>query len=100
MPSEDRIVHVTISGRVQGVGYRAWTYEEALKRDLRGWVRNRANGSVEAVFAGTAEAVAEMCSACWQGPRLAAVTNVVIIDTDETALAAGGGRSFQFLATL
>ena len=45
------IRHVTIRGRVQGVGYRAWVEHEALRRGLDGWVRNRRDGSVEAVFA-------------------------------------------------
>ena len=53
-PSGQSIVRVTISGRVQGVGYRAWTEMEATARGVRGWVRNRSNGDVEALFAGDA----------------------------------------------
>ena len=48
------IRHVTMRGRVQGVGYRAFVEHEALKRGIEGWVRNRRDGSVEAVFAGRA----------------------------------------------
>jgi acylphosphatase len=51
------IRHVLISGRVQGVGFRMWTEEEALERGLVGWVRNRRDGSVEALFAARVEAV-------------------------------------------
>ena len=69
----DTIRHVTISGRVQGVGYRAWVEDEAIARDLEGWVRNRRDGSVEAVFAGPAGAVTAMIAACRRGPSSARV---------------------------
>jgi acylphosphatase len=64
----DVMRHVTIRGRVQGVGYRAWTEVAALERGVQGWVRNRRDGSVEALFAGPQEAVAGMIEACQQGP--------------------------------
>jgi len=60
--------YVVIRGRVQGVGYRAWTEVTALERGLQGWVRNRRDGSVEALFAGLEEAVAAMIEACRRGP--------------------------------
>jgi len=69
-------VRVVIEGRVQGVGFRAWTEYEALSRGLRGWVRNRRDGSVEAVFAGDEGAVDAMVAACRQGPRAAKVTHL------------------------
>jgi acylphosphatase len=69
----DTIRHVTIRGRVQGVGYRAWVEDEAIARDLEGWVRNRRDGSVEAVFAGPAGAVTAMIAACRRGPPSARV---------------------------
>jgi acylphosphatase len=69
----DTIRHVTIRGRVQGVGYRYFVEHEARSRDLEGWVRNRRDGSVEAVFAGPAEAVAAMIAACRRGPSSARV---------------------------
>jgi acylphosphatase len=56
--------HAIIRGRVQGVGYRVWVEDEALRRGLAGWTRNRRDGSVEAVFAGAPEAVAAMIEAC------------------------------------
>jgi acylphosphatase len=62
------IRHVLIRGRVQGVGFRAWTEYTALERGLEGWVRNRRDGSVEAVFAGPQEAVAAMIAVCHEGP--------------------------------
>ena len=68
--------HVTIRGRVQGVGYRAFVDHEARARDLEGWVRNLRDGSVEAVFAGPAEVVTAMIAVCARGPSLARVDAV------------------------
>ncbi len=75
-----RAVRVRITGRVQGVWFRAWTVEQAAKRDLAGWVRNRADGSVEAVFVGAAPQVAAMVEACRQGPGAARVDDVAVTD--------------------
>lgn len=72
----ETIARVRIEGRVQGVWFRAWTAEEARSRNLRGWVRNRADGSVEALFAGDDAAVEEMIAACRHGSPLAKVTSV------------------------
>jgi acylphosphatase len=69
-------VHVIIEGRVQGVGFRAFVEREAKTRNLGGWVRNRADGSVEAVFAGEPTLVRSMVEACHRGPRLASVRAV------------------------
>jgi acylphosphatase len=66
--SEPIIRHVAIRGRVQGVGFRFWVEENAGLHDLEGWVRNRRDGSVEAVFAGPASAVARMIEVCRRGP--------------------------------
>jgi acylphosphatase len=62
------IRHVLIRGRVQAVGYRAWTEDTALITGVDGWVRNRTDGSVEAVFAGPRAAVEAMIEACRRGP--------------------------------
>ena len=82
-----RSVQLTISGRVQGVGFRAWTADQARRRGLTGWVRNRADGSVEARIAGAVEAVELMVSACRQGPSHAAVSHVEVIDAPEPVAA-------------
>jgi acylphosphatase len=74
------IRHVLIRGQVQRVGFRAWTEYTALGHGLEGWVRNRRDGSVEAVFAGPADQVAAMVDACRVGPRGARVT---VVDQDE-----------------
>ena len=62
------IRHVIVHGRVQGVGFRAFVEYEALARGIEGWVRNRRDGSVEALFAGEADVVADMIEACGRGP--------------------------------
>ena len=67
---------VRIRGKVQGVWYRAWTVEEASRRGLRGWVRNRRDGSVEAFFAGKADIIEAMIAACRTGPPLARVDSI------------------------
>jgi acylphosphatase len=67
---------LSITGRVQGVGYRAWTLREARRRALRGWVRNRLDGSVEALFIGEADKIADMISLCRKGPMLAQVQDI------------------------
>lgn len=72
----DAIRQVTITGRVQGVGYRAWVDYRARNNNLEGWVRNRRDGSVEALFAGPEEIVSEMVAACRRGPISAQVDSV------------------------
>ena len=71
-------VRVRISGRVQGVCFRAWTVEQAYALKLDGWVRNRRDGSVDAVFSGSAAAVDDMIRRCWEGPPAADVDQVSV----------------------
>jgi acylphosphatase len=75
-------VRVMIEGRVQGVWFRGWTVEQAKRRGLDGWVRNRRDGSVEALFSGAAEAVLAMVQACRRGPPFAHVVTVREMPTD------------------
>jgi acylphosphatase len=79
--------HVIIRGRVQGIGYRAWTEVIALERGVEGWVRNRRDGSVEAVLIGTEQAVAEMIEACRHGPPGARVESIVQRDAGPAEIA-------------
>ena len=73
----DEVVRqVVIRGRVQGVGFRYWTMREAIRLGVGGWVRNRRDGSVEALFAGSAEAVEEMTVRCRNGPEFSRVDGV------------------------
>jgi acylphosphatase len=95
------IRRATIRGRVQGVGYRAWVEHEALRLGLDGWVRNRRDGSVEALFAGSEDVVAEMMARCRRGPSAAHVDAV----TDEPAQSdhlnlRSPGDGFSVLPTL
>jgi acylphosphatase len=76
----ERVAHVMISGRVQGVGFRAWVEGQAHVHSLSGWVRNRRDGAVEAVFSGMAADVEAMVAACRSGPRMAAVERVEVND--------------------
>ena len=75
-------VRVRIEGRVQGVWFRGWTHDQATARGLGGWVRNRPDGTVEALFSGAADAVEAMVEACWEGPPAARVTDVAAHPAD------------------
>ena len=85
--------HLTIEGLVQGVGFRYFMQRRARGLGVTGWVRNRADGSVEAVVQGSADAIAAMIAQAKQGPRTARVTNVKVSD------AAGQFRDFGTLPT-
>jgi len=97
----DVIFRVVISGRVQGVGFRAWTDIAASERGIEGWVRNRRDGSVEAVFAGPEEVVLTMLELCRQGPPGARVDAIDQREaaSDELALRRGG-ELFSVLANI
>jgi acylphosphatase len=99
--SEEIIRRVLIQGVVQGVGYRAFVEREANARSLEGWVRNRRDGSVEALFAGPAAVVAAMIAACRQGPRMAKVAAVDDHGDDREALKMRiAGERFSVLSTI
>ena len=77
-----RTVRVVISGQVQGVWYRGWTVESARALDLRGWVRNRRDGTVEAVFGGPEPAIEIMLARCHNGPPAARIDSVTAVTWD------------------
>ena len=71
-----KTVAVRITGVVQGVGYRAWAEQAARQRGLSGWVRNRRDGSVEALISGPDDKVSDMLGYFWQGPPASRVDRV------------------------
>lgn len=69
-------VRLIVKGRVQGVGYRWWAIGQARRLGLDGWVRNRADGSVELLAIGVEAALEALAAACRRGPQAAAVSSV------------------------
>ena len=95
------IRRVRIRGRVQGVGFRAWTEAMAVDHGVEGWVRNRRDGSVEAVFAGTEDVVLKMIELCRQGPPGARVEAIDQVDGAAGELAVRrAGELFSVLSSL
>jgi acylphosphatase len=95
MSEGDKAVRLSIRGRVQGVAYRAWAVGQAAALGLRGWVRNRDDGSVEAVVAGDALAVDEFITAARRGPRAARVSQVDVAPAAPDVV----GQGFRQLPT-
>ena len=91
--------HLRIEGRVHGVGYRDWVVQEASRLGLYGWVRNRRDGSVEAVVSGRAAEVAQMVAVCREGPRGSVVDHVEEAPADRTLLAQAPEGAFSILPT-
>lgn len=79
-------VHVLISGKVQGVGFRASTRRRAKNLELAGWVKNTEDGKVEAVFEGEDDNVEEMLDWCRKGPSIAKVVNVDVEEEEPEIL--------------
>jgi acylphosphatase len=97
----DAIRQVTIQGRVQGVGYRAWVEHQARAHHLEGWVRNRRDGSVEALFAGPVDVVSNMVTLCRRGPAAARVEAVREQPSNSDALHLRyAGERFSVLPTI
>jgi acylphosphatase len=83
---------IRIEGRVQGVFYRDWTIATARALGLSGWVRNRRDGSVEALAIGTDDAIGQMIAACHDGPPQARVERVTVEDAAENDSVTGFSR--------
>jgi acylphosphatase len=98
----DRVIrYVVVRGRVQGVGYRAFVEDEAHRHGLQGWVRNRRDGSVEAVFTGPAAEVEAAIEACRRGPFSARVSALDQREGTEADLAGRvGAEMFSVLPTV
>jgi len=92
---------LVVRGLVQGVGYRAFVEEEAEALGLDGWVRNRRDGTVEAVVAGSVDTVEAIIAACRKGPFAARVDDVAVSDADVAALnQRRPGERFSVLPTI
>ena len=83
---------LTITGRVQGVGYRDWALTTGQRLGLTGWVRNRGDGAVEALVVGEEDAVGQMIEACRRGPSLARVDAIDVEPVDLDVLREGFTR--------
>ena len=81
--NEQQKKHVYVSGRVQGVWFRAWTEQQARQLGLSGWVRNLEDGRVEAVIAGSPPAISSMLKRFHEGPPQAKVEAVAVSDWQE-----------------
>lgn len=93
--SDDVARKIRVTGRVQGVWFRGWTVDAATSLGLRGWVRNRRDGSVEALLIGPEAAVHEMIQRCQEGPSTARVDRVAVHHGEDD-----GSRDFQQVATV
>jgi acylphosphatase len=94
MMAPEKTVRLRITGEVQGVGYRIWAVRTAAGLGLRGWVRNRTDGSVETLATGAPDAVAALVEACRRGPSAAGVAAVTVSDAEND-----GSRGFDPLPT-
>jgi acylphosphatase len=91
----DTAVRLIVTGRVQGVGYRWWASAAARRLGLRGWVRNRSDGSVELLLIGAANLIDQMAAACADGPDAARPDGVVRAPTQDD-----GAQGFEERPTL
>lgn len=94
MMAPEKTLRLKITGQVQGVGYRIWATRVAAGLGLRGWVRNRSDGSVEALATGAPDAVGALIEACRRGPFGARVAAVTVSDAEDD-----GSRGFTALPT-
>jgi acylphosphatase len=99
MTGIEKIVAVRIQGHVQGVGFRAFVQHEAERLDVKGWVRNRLNGDVEALFAGAPSAVDSLVALCRRGPAHARVIDLSVHEPKPDELSCGSLSGFHLLPT-
>lgn len=97
----DVIRHIVVRGKVQGVGYRAWFAHEAEAQGLSGWVRNRKDGTVEAVLSGPDDVVSALIERSKRGPQMARVSAVDHDAAGEAMMSLrNAGQLFSVLPTL
>lgn len=93
MSSDTKTIRAVVSGRVQGVSYRAWTRRRALHHGVAGWVRNRPDRTVEALFSGPAAAVDALLAECRRGPLMARVADIAVAEAEPFT-----GEGFEILS--
>ncbi len=82
MSSQTKTIRAVMSGRVQGVSYRAWTKKRAMHHGVAGWVRNRPDRTVEALFSGPLAAVDALLAECRRGPLMARVDDITVTEAE------------------
>lgn len=86
MQQSNHLIHFYVFGRVQGVGYRAWTVRTAKQFNLSGWVRNRRNGCVEIYAQGDLKNIELFRQSCLKGPLWSRVDNLMPVSTPDAPL--------------
>ena len=81
--TDQKAILATVSGRVQGVGYRYWLRQQAESGGVNGWVRNQRNGAVEAYFAGDSGRVEDLLALCRRGPAGAQIDGIDVRETPD-----------------
>ena len=87
--------HITIAGKVQGVGFRYWLYKKAIERNIYGWVRNKISGEVEALLIGNDEEIIRIIKLCKKGPFSSEVTKISVQNYEQEH----SKKSFEIINT-
>ena len=87
--------HIVISGRVQGVGFRYWLYKAAVRSNIKGWVKNKISGEVEALLIGNDKEIDSLIKLCEKGPPSSKVTKIEVQNYQNEHF----GKSFEIIST-
>ena len=87
--------HITIAGKVQGVGFRYWLYKAAVQKNINGWVRNKISGEVEALLIGNDVEIDNLINLCKKGPSSSKVTNIEVQNYQKEHF----GKSFEIISS-
>ena len=87
--------HITIAGKVQGVGFRYWLYKKAIERNIYGWVRNKISGEVEALLIGNDEKIISIIKLCKKGPFSSEVAKISVQNYEQEY----SKKSFEIINT-
>ena len=87
--------HIVITGKVQGVGFRYWLYKAAVLNNIKGWVKNKISGEVEALLIGNDLEIDNLIKLCEKGPSSSRVTKIEVQNYQEEY----SGKSFEIINT-